>query len=97
MSELSDLKNLLRVTHDEDDALLELLIGAAARECIAYMDHPDYPLPPVSGDAVTLDLPTDAYQAVLLMAAAGYDADAKERAHYRKAAEQLLRPYSTIL
>nr|MBP7327403.1 phage head-tail connector protein [Alicycliphilus sp.] len=36
MSELSDLKNLLRVTHDEDDALLTLLIGAAARECIAY-------------------------------------------------------------
>ena len=97
MSELADLKNLLRVTHDEDDALLELLIGAAARECLAYMDHPDYPLPAVPGTTVTLDLPTDAYQAVLLMAAASYDADAKDRAHYRKAAEHLLRPYSTIL
>ena len=97
MSELSDLKNLLRVTHDEDDPLLELLIGAAARECLAFMDHPDYPLPPVPGDTTTLALPTDAYQAVLLMAAAGYDADAKDRAHYRKAAEQLLRPYSVLL
>lgn len=95
MTVLSDCKAFLRVTHDDDDALLTRLIGSATREALAWMD--DDRLPPVPGADVILDLPEDAVQAVFLLVQADYDGDPAKRDTYRKAASALLRPYAKVL
>ena len=95
MTTLADLKAFLRVTHDEDDALLTRLLGSATREALAWMD--DERLPDVPGPAVEMDIPEDVLQAVFLLAQADYDGDPAKRDAYRKAATSLLRPYSKVL
>ena len=96
MTALSDAKQFLRLTHDADDEMLSRLIGAAARECLAFMDNPAFPLPPVPGPGMDVDFPEDVFQAVILMAQAGYDGDPLKRPAYRAAAEQLLWPYKSF-
>jgi len=95
MTVLDECKAFLRVSHDDDDALLTRLIGSATREVLAYMD--DARLPVVPGPTVEVDLPADAVQAVYLMVQADYDGDPAKRDIYRKAAASLLRPYSKVL
>ena len=46
MTALADVKAALRVTHDEDDALLTRLIGSALRECLAFLDNGSLPAVP---------------------------------------------------
>lgn len=94
MTALADVKASLRVTHDEDDALLTRLIGAAVRECLAFLDNGS--LPAVPGAAADVDIPEDVFQAVVLMVSAYYDASPEERTAYRAAAEQLLWPYKSF-
>lgn len=94
MTALSDVKAALRVTHDEDDALLSRLIGSAVRECLAFMDNGT--LPAVPGPAADVDIPEDVFQAVVLMVSADYDASPEKRPAYRAAAEQLLWPYKSF-
>ena len=95
MTTLSDCKAFLRVTHDEDDALLTRLLGSATREALAWMD--DDRLPDVPGPAVEMDIPEDVLQAIFLLAQSDYDGDPAKREGYRKAATALLRPYSKVL
>ena len=59
MTALADVKAALRVTHDEDDALLTRLIGSAVRECLAFMDNGT--LPAVPGAAADVDIPEDVF------------------------------------
>ena len=92
---LADLKSFLRLTHDEDDALLTRLMGSALRECLAWMD--DGRLPDVPGPAVEVDLPEDVIQGAFLLVQADFDGDPVKRDAYRKAATSLLRPYSKVL
>jgi hypothetical protein len=87
MTTLTDLKAFLRVTHEDDDALLTRLLSSATREAQAWMDDDDA-LP---------DLPDDAVQAVFLLVQADFDGDPAKRATYRQAATALLRPYSKVL
>ena len=94
MTALSDVKAALRVTHDEDDALLTRLIGSAMRECLAFLDNGT--LPAVPGAAADVDIPEDVFQAVVLMVSADYDASTEKRTAYRAAAEQLLWPYKSF-
>ena len=94
MTTLSDCKAFLRVTHDEDDALLTRLIGSALRECLAFLDSGT--LPAVPGSAADVDIPEDVFQAVVLMVSADYDASPEKRTAYRAAAEQLLWPYKSF-
>ena len=70
---LTDLKAFLRVTHDDDDALLTRLMGSALREALAWMD--DARLPAVPGPAVEVDLPEDVVQGAFLLVQADYDGD----------------------
>ena len=49
MALLDDVKASLRVTHDEDDALLTRLIGSAVRECLAFLDNGTLPAIPGAG------------------------------------------------
>lgn len=92
---LTDLKAFLRVTHDDDDALLTRLMGSALREALAWMD--DARLPAVPGPAVEVDLPEDVVQGAFLLVQADFDGDPFKRDAYRKAACSLLRPYSKVL
>lgn len=95
MTTLSDCKAFLRVTHDDDDALLTRLLGSATREALAWMD--DDRLPDVPGPAVEMDIPEDVLQGIFLLVQADYDGDPVKRESYRKAATALLRPYSKVL
>ena len=95
MTTLSDCKAFLRLTHDDDDALLTRLIGSATREALAWMD--DDRLPDVPGPAVEMDIPEDVLQGIFLLVQADYDGDPVKRDAYRKAATALLRPYSKVL
>ncbi|MFU2486899.1 head-tail connector protein [Thauera sp. WH-1] len=95
MTTLADLKAFLRLTHDEDDALLTRLLGSATREALAWMD--DDRLPDVPGPAVEMDIPEDVLQGIFLLVQADYDGDPVKRESYRKAATALLRPYSKVL
>ena len=94
MTALADVKDALRVTHDEDDALLTRLIGSALRECLVFLDNGS--LPAVPGPAADVDIPEDVFQAVVLMVSADYDASTEKRTAYRAAAEQLLWPYKSF-
>jgi uncharacterized phage protein (predicted DNA packaging) len=38
MSYLTDVKKYLRVTHDEDDDLLNRLIESSTRECLRFLN-----------------------------------------------------------
>ena len=94
MTTLADLKSFLRLTHDEDDALLTRLIGSATREALAWMDDDRLlDVPP----AVETDLPEDVLQGIFLLVQADYDGNPEKRDAYRKAATALLRPYSKVL
>ena len=95
MTTLSDCKAFLRVTHDDDDALLTRLLGSATREALAYLD--DGRLPDVPGPAVEMDIPEDVLQGIFLLVQADYDGNPEKRDAYRKAATALLRPYSKVL
>ena len=95
MTTLADLKSFLRLTHDEDDALLTRLLGSATREALAWMD--DDRLPDVPGPAVEADIPEDVLQAIFLLVQADFDGDPVKRDAFRKAATSLLRPYSKVL
>ncbi len=94
MTALADVKAALRVTHDDDDALLTRLIGSAVREALAFMDGGN--LPAVPGSPADVDLPEDVFQAVVLMVQADYDGNPEKRPAYRAAAEQLLWPYRSF-
>lgn len=94
MTALADVKAALRVTHDDDDALLSRLIGSATRECLAFLD--DGALPAVPGASSDVEIPEDVFQAVVLMVSADYDASPEKRTAYRAAAEQLLWPYKSF-
>ena len=95
MTTLSDCKAFLRVTHDDDDALLTRLLGSATREALAWMD--DDRLPDVPGPAAEMDIPEDVLQGIFLLVQADYDGDPVKRESYRRAACALLRPYSKVL
>ena len=95
MTTRSDCKAFLRVTHDDDDALLTRLLGSATREALAWMD--DDRLPDVPGPEAEVSIPEDALQGIFLLVQADYDGDPAKRESYRKAATALLRPYSKVL
>lgn len=94
MTALADVKAALRVTHNDDDALLSRLIGSAMRECLAFLDNGA--LPAVPGTASDVEIHEDVFQAVVLMVSADYDASPEKRTAYRAAAEQLLWPYRSF-
>lgn len=65
---LEILKDFLRVTHDEDDTTLALLLGAAHDEAVRYLDVSELP------DADSVDL------GVMMLVRAAYDAETSDEA-----------------
>lgn len=81
---LADLKAFLRVTHDEDDALLASLLSAAEDELLRYLERSELPV------AGSVDL------AVCFLCRAGYDAEtADESARWREVARTTCHSYRT--
>lgn len=83
---LGDLKAALRVTHDRDDGLLTKLLDAAGDEYLEFTGIDEE-----SDSSATL--PNTAWQGIVVMVQADYDADPVERAAYRAAAETLWMPH----
>ena len=89
MSFLSDVKNALRVTQDDDDALLKRLIDSACAECVAYLNLDNTQDP----QDLVFEQPASVFNGVVLMVQADYDGDPEKRDAYRQAALNLWQPY----
>ena len=81
---LADLKEFLRVTHDEDDALLTALCDAAEDELTRYLEVSQ--LPPVASVTV----------AVMMLVRANYDAETPDdAARWSDVARTMAHSYRT--
>lgn len=99
---LDDIKRDLRVTHGDDDALLEVLIASAKDQALRFINQAELPTVPVgsssSSSIGSLEYPGSIRTALILLVRCLYDpADAKEIEATRKAAETMLMPYRTGL
>ena len=102
---LDDIKRDLRVTHDDDDALLETLLASAKDQAMRFLDLTELPAVEVdssssssSSSIGSLEYPGSIRTALILLVRCLYDpADAKEIEATRKAAETMLMPYRTGL
>lgn len=101
---LATVKAYLRVTHTDDDALLQTLLDSAEAEAMRYMNRTylpgaNYELPEDSSSEVEVDLEQEAAPdvvvAVVLLVACEYEAQPDDRATLRRAAETKLMPYRT--
>ena len=98
---LADIKRDLRVTHSDDDELLQIYLDAAKDQALRFIDRTELPMvEPADPDSSSsssepvLELPGSIRAALLLLVRAMYDAaDAKEIEATRQAAETMLMPY----
>ena len=98
---LDDIKRDLRVTHDDDDALLEVLLASAKDQALRFLDLPELPTVEVdssssssSSSIGSIEYPGSIRTALILLVRCLYDpADAKEIEATRKVAETMLMPY----
>lgn len=89
---LEDIKRDLRVDHDDDDALLDVLLDAAVDEALQYLDLDD--LPTVADSSSSEKIAPSLYAAVFLLVRAKYDAATPaEIVQLRQCAETLMAPY----
>jgi len=82
---LLEVKQSIRQTHDDDDALLQRLIDSAESEAMRF----------IGATATSSYLPDDVINGVILMVQADYDGDPLMRQKYRDAAEALWMPHAT--
>lgn len=86
------VKQDLRVSHDDDDALIQILLDAAEDEALQFLGSSE--LPYIVGQYSSEVIAPSIYAAVFLLVRSKYDeADAAQIGHFRKAAETLLMPY----
>lgn len=83
---LAEVKAALRVTHSDDDLLLERLILSATDETLRLLD---------TTGMTSETLPAVGNRAVVLLVQADYDGDPERRPVYRRSAEQLIYSYRT--
>ena len=105
---LTQVKQTLRQTHDDDDDLLERLIESAEQECLRFLGRTELPTlpveyPEVSSDGSLIDeevassedpVAADVVNGIILMVQADYDGDPLMRDKLRQAAEALWMPYA---
>ena len=80
---IDDVKLALRVTHSNDDTLLQRLIDAATMECIAYCNIT------IPDGETTVSLTENIINGIVLMVQADYDGDPFKRNDYLAAAYRL--------
>ena len=91
---LTQVKQALRQTHDEDDELLERLIQSAETECRNFLGLDELPLIVDDQSSSVEILPHDITNGIILMVQADYDGDPLMRDKLRAAAESLWMPYA---
>jgi hypothetical protein len=102
---LATVKAYLRVTHSNDDALLQALLDGAEDEALRFMNRDELPglpydLPEDSSSEPDIDTESavagSVVTGVCLLVRADYDAvDPEGAALWRRAAETKLQPYRT--
>lgn len=93
---IDDIKRDLRVTHDDDDALLDVLLDAAIDEAVQYLDLDD--LPTVADSSSSEKVAPSLYAAIFLLVRAKYDATTPDEiSRLRQCAETLMAPYRVNL
>lgn len=91
---LSLVKADLRVTHDDDDVLLQTLLDAAEEEASKFLNMSQLPAPATSSSSSDYTVAPSVYAAVLLLVRSKYDATtADEISKLRHAAEVMLMPF----
>lgn len=97
--DLDVVKKDLRITHSEDDDLLQIYLDSAEDEALHFMDRNELPLDGegAESDAVSSSdaaISPSVYRAVLLLVRAGYDATTPDEIEkLRKCAETTLMPF----
>lgn len=110
---LEQVKADLRVTHSEDDTLLQILLDASEDEALRFLNRNELPTLPIdfppeydsSSNLEDEDVPSSedpiapsVYSAVFLLVRSKYDAaSAMEIGQLRSAAETILMPYRVQL
>lgn len=102
---LNQVKADLRVIHDQDDTLIQILIDASEDEALRFMNRSEMPTLPydLPEESSTEDIPStedpvvpSVYAAIFLLVKAKYDGmNADEIEGLRKCAETILQPYRT--
>lgn len=80
---LEEVKDALRVSGNQDDDLLERLLASAVSECLRFTGL----------EELDSNSEEDLWQGVMVIIQGDYDADARDRNRYRRAAEVLWMPY----
>lgn len=98
MITLEDIKRDLRLTHDQDDALLQVLLDASVDEACSFMSRAE--LPGLEADSSGSESSSEGavspslYAAVFLLVRAKYDAGSPDEIkRLRECAETLMMPY----
>jgi hypothetical protein len=101
MITLEDIKRDLRLTHDQDDALLQILLDAAVDEACQFISRPALPGTVADSEESSSEysseigpVPHSLYAAVFLLVRAKYDAATPDEIkRLRECAETLMMPY----
>jgi len=103
---LTTVKSFLRVTHDDDDTLLQALLDGAEDEALRILNRSELPglpydLPEDSSSEPDIDTETaiapSVIVAIALLVSADYEAAPEDREPLRAAALAKLQPYRTEL
>ena len=92
MAVLDDVKNALRIMHDDDNDEINRLIASNVRECLKFLDGVQLDGEIVSSEEVVY-LTDDLFNGVIIMIKCDYEGDITKRGEYRTAAESLWYPY----
>lgn len=91
---LADVKADLRLTHNDDDALLQILLDAAEDEAARFLNASELASAASSSTSSDYAAAPSIYAAVFLLVRAKYDAATPDEiAGLRRNAEVLLMPY----
>ena len=103
---LADVKLALRVIHNADDDLLQMLLDAAEDEALRFLNRTELPTLPLDypEESSSEDVPSSedpiapsVFTAFVCMVKADYEAAVSDVEPLRKAAEVKLMPYRTGL
>ena len=106
---ITQVKESLRQTQNDDDNFLNRLIESAEQECLRFLGRTELPTlpveyPEISSDGSLIDeeipssgdpVPADVVNGIILMVQADYDGDSLMRDKLSTAAQALWMPYAT--
>lgn len=87
MANLGDIKTALRVTHDDDDGLLQRLFDSAVREAVHYIYGE------IDANVLAQPLVDDVFNGIVLLVQQDYEGEPAQREQIRRVAQTLWNPY----